>query len=159
MKRIRIVAVGRIRAPYWRAAAEEYQKRLGRVYRLEETIIKDGGAALPADERIRAEGEGILAALGAALGAADAAVRLDERGKSMDSPHLARYLENLFATGRTPCFIVGGAYGFSPAVIGSVRDALSFGPMTFPHELARVILLEQLYRADSIIRGGPYHHG
>lgn len=155
MKRIRIIVVGRVRAPYWRAAAEEYQKRLGRVYRLDETIIKDGDASLAADDRNRVEGERILAA----LGVGEDALRLDERGRMMDSPSFARYLERFFDTGRTPCFILGGAYGFSPAVSEKVREAVSLGPMTFPHELARVLLLEQLYRADSILRGGPYHHG
>ena len=57
-----------------------------------------------------------------------------------------------------PCFIIGGAYGLCPAVRNKARRVLSLGPMTFPHELAQVLLLEQLYRADAILRGAPYHH-
>lgn len=154
MKRIHIIAVGRIRAPYWRAAAEEYQKRLGHVYRLEETIIKDGDASLAVKDRNAVEGERILAA----LASSDYPVRMDERGECMDSPAFSAFIGKLCDTGRVPCFIVGGAYGFSPAVAERVPKTISFGPMTFPHELARVLLLEQLYRADAIAKGSPYHH-
>lgn len=154
MKRIRIIAVGRIRTPYWQAAAEEYQKRLGHVYRLDETIIRDGSSSLSAQARNAVEGERILSA----LSPSEHCVRLDERGECMDSPAFSRYIAKLCDTGKAPCFIVGGAYGFSPALAEAVPRAISFGPMTFPHELARVLLLEQLYRADAIARGNPYHH-
>ena len=155
MKRIRIVAVGRIRTPHWLSASEDYQKRLRHVYRLEETIIKDGDSSLSVQERNIVEGERILASLTAGY----QPVRLDEKGDSISSPDFSRYIEKLCDSGKIPCFIIGGAYGFSPAVTQAVTKAICFGPLTFPHELARVLLLEQLYRADSIARGTPYHHG
>lgn len=155
MKKIRILAVGKIKTPHWQAAALHYQERLRRSYGVEEIIIRDADPALPPVARNREEGIRLLAA----LKPMDIVFCLDERGEQFTSPNfaatLSRHLEN--AT-RTPCFIIGGAYGLSEDVRRRASILLSLGAATLPHELARVVLLEQLYRADCIIKGIPYHH-
>lgn len=154
MPRIHIVAVGRLREPHWKNAAAAYAARLQRGYDLVETIVKDGDASLTAGERMEVEGNRILQTLHSGC----MTVCLDENGETMTSVAFADFLRKTLDAGRTPCFIVGGAYGLSQAVLGRAAKKLSFGPMTFPHELARVLLFEQLYRADAIMRNRPYHH-
>ena len=154
MPQIHIIAVGRLREAHWKNAAEAYTRRLGRSYELAWTIIKDGDAALPPETRALAEGERILQALKASL----LPVCLDERGDPLSSEQFAHFLRCSFDAARAPCFIIGGAYGLSDAVRQRAEKSISFGPMTLPHELARVLLLEQLYRADAILHKRPYHH-
>lgn len=154
MPQIQIIAVGRLREPHWKNAAETYAKRLRHGYDLVETVIKDGDSSLPAAERTALEGERILQALKGNI----RTVCLDEHGGTMTSVKFAHFLRQCFDTAVTPCFVIGGAYGLSEAVKTRADKLLSFGPMTFPHELARVLLFEQLYRADCILRGRPYHH-
>ena len=154
MPQIQVIAVGRLREPYWKDAAEAYTKRLQRSHDLTETIVKDGDASLNAAERTAIEGERILQVLKPnAL-----PICLDEHGKTMTSVQFAGFLQQAFDQARSPCFIIGGAYGLARPVKERAAHLLSLGSMTFPHELARVLLFEQLYRADSILRGRPYHH-
>lgn len=156
MRRIRIISIGKPKATALDQAAREYLKRLGRYVPVVEDQLRDGPAEMPAMERCQREGLGILSA----LGPADYAVGLDETGRSMTSPALARCLGQWLEDPATqPCFIVGGAYGLSDDARQRCRTLLGLGPMTLPHELARVVLLEQLYRAMTILRGHPYHHG
>ena len=155
MPNIHFIWVGKLKQPHWRDAAAHYQKALGRHYTLRETVVKDGPGSLSIQDRNEREGEKILAA----LQPPDYGVALDERGTARSSVSLAKFLNTIIETpGATPCFIIGGAYGLAPAVKEQCRQTLSLGPMTFPHEMARVILLEQLYRAASILKGLPYHH-
>lgn len=154
MPQIHIASVGRLREPHWKNAAETYIKRLRHGYDLIETVIKDGDSSLSAADRANLEGERLLQALKGNL----KVVCLDERGGAMTSVQFARFLQQCFDTASMPCFVIGGAYGLSEAVKARADMLLSLGPMTFPHELARVLLLEQLYRADCIVRGRPYHH-
>ena len=154
MPQIHIIAVGRLREPHWKNAADAYQRRLQRGYDLTETIVKDGDASLVAADRTSIEGARILQAMKGNI----MPVCLDEHGETMTSPQFARFLQQTIDAARTPCFIIGGAYGLDGSVKERAAKLLSLGPMTFPHELARVLLLEQLYRADSILRGRPYHH-
>ena len=88
----------------------------------------------------------------------DFIVLLDERGKEMSSNALASWLEKRRALGRHLVFIIGGAYGFSDELYARADEMLSLSLMTFPHQLARLIFIEQLYRACTIIRGEGYHH-
>ena len=86
-------------------------------------------------------------------------ISLDRKGRLFTSRQLSSALKVWLETpGRTPCFVIGGAYGLSRDVVSRSDLTLSLGPMTLPHELARVVLLEQLYRADAILRNLPYHH-
>lgn len=154
MPQIHILAVGKLREPHWKNAAAAYMNRLRRGYDLVETLIKDGDASLSPAERMEIEGERILQALKSGL----TPVCLDERGKMFSSVEFAAFLRHSFDTAKTPCFIVGGAYGLSEKVKTRASRLISFSPMTFPHELARVLLFEQLYRADAILHNRPYHH-
>jgi 23S rRNA (pseudouridine1915-N3)-methyltransferase len=154
MKRIRILAVGRIKTPHWRMAAEHYAARLSPTVRLLEEIVKDADPSLPVEMRQERESQ----ALAKLLKPSDAPLRLDAGGELLDSPGFAALLRGLHDSGKTPCFLIGGAYGFSQAALRGVGRGISLSPMTFPHELARVLLLEQLYRAESILSGRGYHH-
>ena len=155
MPQIRIIAVGKLRTPHWREAADAYMRRLRRGYDIIETIVKDGEASLAPAERCAAEAVRVLQA----VKGCESLVCLDEIGEALSSESFAKRLQLCFETAHTPCFVVGGAYGLTNAVREKAKLILSFGPMTYPHELARVMLLEQLYRADAIIRNRPYHHG
>jgi 23S rRNA (pseudouridine1915-N3)-methyltransferase len=154
MKKIHILAVGKLREPHWQAAAAFYLNRLKRSITLTEQLVKDAIATRP-DERNDQEGKRLLAV----LAPNHYPICLDERGRQFTSLEFAAFLSQLHEQAeKTPCFIIGGAFGRSPAVLGMARTTLSFGSMTLPHELARVLLLEQIYRADQIGRKSPYHH-
>lgn len=155
MRTLRILAVGRIRTPFWQQAATHYMERIRHNCRLTETVVKDGGAALPPTARNADEGARLIAA----MGPTDIVVCLDEHGRNMTSRDFAGFIERLTENAtRTPCFVIGGAFGLDKSVLQRAEHKLALGPMTFPHEMARVVLLEQLYRVDAILRGAPYHH-
>lgn len=152
---IRLLSVGRFKADWWKQAADDYGKRIARFVPFEEKYAPDGAAALPPEKRMQAEGERLLGL----LEPRDWVLVLDERGRSLPSEVFARTLARLLDDpGARPCFVVGGAWVLAPAVKAVARETLSLGPMTLPHELARVVLLEQIYRAMTILRGMPYHH-
>ncbi|THB68519.1 MAG: 23S rRNA (pseudouridine(1915)-N(3))-methyltransferase RlmH [Desulfovibrio sp.] len=156
MKRIKCLWVGKLKAKHWLDAEAHYLKLLSRHVRLETAMVRDASGRLSPAERNQAEGKSLLAK----LGPKDLGVALDERGKSYDSPGLAKLLDTLLHDPvRTPCFIIGGAYGLSDEIKAACPQSLSLGPMTLTHEIARVLLLEQLYRAFAILKGLPYHHG
>ncbi|WP_300710135.1 23S rRNA (pseudouridine(1915)-N(3))-methyltransferase RlmH [uncultured Desulfovibrio sp.] len=154
-KPLRIVCVGKIKTPFWREAVEHYAQRIRRWRPLDMTEVRDGDASLPTARRNEQEAR----RLQEALTPQDAAIVLDERGASLTSPQLAALLQKLDqeAAGR-PCFIIGGPFGLTDEVRAAARRVISLGPMTLPHELARVLLLEQIYRAECIVRRIPYHH-
>jgi len=154
LKKLRIIAVGTLRSPHWKAAAAHYFERLKHWRRIQEHVVKNADAGLPEAERVRLEGQRLLLAV--QMG--DYLICLDERGKSMPSLMFAALLDEIATTSRTPCFMLGGAFGLDEAARSKARLVLSLGPMTLPHELARVLLLEQVYRAESILRKTPYHH-
>ena len=152
---LRLLTVGRLRSPHWKAAAEHYQDRLKRWLDLREDCLADGAAALAPAARSVEESNRLLAA----LTPRDLLICLDERGASYSSRDFAALLARLGEdANRVPCFVVGGAFGLSEAVRGQARHIIAFGPLTLPHELARVVLLEQIYRAECINRKVPYHH-
>lgn len=155
LKPLRVIAVGRLKTPFWKSAAEHYTGRILRWRAYTETIIRDGDPALPIVDRNALEGKGILAA----ITPMDIPIVLDERGKQFSSRQFSLFLEQVSENASLrPCFIVGGAFGFAPEVKRIARHCIALGPLTLPHELARVVLLEQLYRAESLIRNIPYHH-
>lgn len=146
---------GRLKTPFWKAAAEHYVERLVRWRAFTESIIKDGDPSLPIVDRNALEGKGILSA----LSASDIPVVLDERGKTFTSRQFSVFLERLSENAsRRPCFIIGGAFGLDDSVKQAASHLIALGPLTMTHELARVVLFEQLYRAESLTRGLPYHH-
>jgi 23S rRNA (pseudouridine1915-N3)-methyltransferase len=133
--RVLILAVGRLRAPFADDVAH-YEKLLSRYTRVEVVEVdEDEKLARRVPERAHV-------------------VVCDERGRARRSEDLSRWLEDRRQSGRDLVFVLGGPFG--TAVHGDER--LSFGPMTLPFQLARVVLLEQLYRAHKILAGEPYHH-
>ena len=134
--KVTVVAVGRLRPPF-QDDIQHYQKLLARHVRLELVEVRE-------DERVeRRIPERAFTSL------------LDVGGRSYDSPGLSGFLEQRRQSGLDLCFIVGGPYGLE---LDDVDHRLSLGPLTLPHQLARVVLLEQLYRAHKILAGEPYHH-
>ncbi len=131
-----VVAVGRIRPPF-SDDLEHYEKMLAGKARLELIEVRDDDQV---ERRIPPRSHRVL---------------LDARGRTYDSPAFARWLEDRRQGGRDVCFVVGGPFGTG---LERWDEQLSFGPMTFPHQLARVMLVEQLYRAHKILAGEPYHH-
>jgi len=149
--------VGKCREAALREAAALYEQKLARLARCEIHLVKDAPAALPPQEKSRRASQELLAR----LDARHLPVALDETGELWSSRELAARLRAWEAAARTPCFLVGGAYGLTDEVRERARRSgalFSLGRITLPHELARVVLLEQLYRAASINKGLPYHH-
>lgn len=154
MKPVRLLVVGAAKAPYFRDAAAHYLSALRRYLPAEEILVRDGKAS-DADRRKIEEGKALLAK----ITARDFLVVLDEGGASLPSRTLSDRLRALVEDpGRAPCFVIGGAFGLAPEVLARADMTLALGPGTLPHELARVVLYEQLYRAAAISAGAPYHH-
>jgi len=131
-----VVAVGKVRPPY-ADDVEHYRKMLGGHARVEIVEVREDEHV---ERRIPERAYRVL---------------LDSRGRTYDSEAFARWLEDRRQAGREVCFVIGGADGIA---LERRDETLSFGPMTFPHQLARVLLLEQLYRAHKILAREPYHH-
>lgn len=157
--RITVVAVGKLREKPYREMADEYLKRLTRYGRVAEVELPDLPEPANASEATQAqirqrEGEAILAK----LRPSDYVVALTIPGKMWDSPGLAAHLDDLAARGKGDLvFVIGGSLGLSEAVVARADEQLSMSRMTFPHQLARVMLLEQLYRCAKIQAGERYH--
>ena len=155
-----IICVGRLKEKPYRQMADEYLRRLGRYGKTEEIEIPDlpepaGTYSAALEEQIRTrEGEGILRA----IRPGDHVIALTIPGPAPDSVELADKIRNLrlHGTGRI-VFVIGGSLGLGRNVLERADEEMSMSRMTFPHQLARVILLEQLYRAEKIIAGERYH--
>ena len=154
--RIAVVTVGKLKERFWADACAEYLKRLKAYARVTVTEVADvdpGRAGGVAAARAK-EGEAILAALPETAHVVLMAIE----GKQRSSEGLSRRLDELALSGRSDiAFVIGGSDGVSRAVYDRADETLSFGPVTLPHNLARVVLLEQVYRAFKISRGEPYH--
>ena len=157
--KITLITVGKIKERYFEDAIKEYSKRLSRYCKLEIIQVADektpdgAGEALEAQIREK-EGQRILAQVkdGAYV------IALAIEGKMLDSVELSETIARLGVEGKSQVsFVIGGSLGLSPAVMARADNALSFSRMTFPHQLMRVILLEQIYRAFRIAAGEPYH--
>lgn len=148
-----ILAVGRLR-PYYRAACDDYLRRLGRYARLEEREVRETATASPAVGQ-RKDDTVLLARVPdrATLAA------LTREGSAWSSRELARRVERWRTSGKPLVLAIGGSWGLGPAVLERADARWSLGPLTLPHELARVVVLEQLYRAFTMLEGHPYHKG
>ena len=151
--KIRLLAVGRDRSGLFAPAAEEYLGRLARSLKVELVELPEARKQAGTPRAKEEEGETILSR----LRPGERLVALDERGEEPTSEGLARKLAAWQARGQDLAFCIGGADGLSPAVLERAAERLSLSRMTLPHRLARVVLLEQLYRASTILRGEPYH--
>ena len=157
--KITVLCVGRIKEDYFTDAVREYAKRLSRYAKLDIAEVEDEKTP---DKASDAENAAIKEKEGARLLARlpeDAyVIALAIDGKAPDSVELSRKIEDLGVRGKSHlCFIIGGSLGLSKSVLARADERLSFSRMTFPHQLMRVILLEQLYRSFRIMRGEPYH--
>ncbi|MGI6721153.1 MAG: 23S rRNA (pseudouridine(1915)-N(3))-methyltransferase RlmH [Anaerovoracaceae bacterium] len=146
---IRVICVGKLKEKYWKQAVAEYSKRLGAFCRLEIIEVKES----PSDD-VAEEGKSLLAR----IKGRDYVIALEIEGKSLDSPGLAEKIDKLGIGGRSDIdFIIGGSNGLSKEVSDRADFSLSFSAMTFPHQMMRVILLEQIYRSFKINRHEKYH--
>lgn len=153
-----LVCMGRLKEKYWRDAATEYEKRLSRFGKWETIELPDlpepANSSPAIEEQIKKkEGEAILAR----IRDGDIVVCLCIDGRQMDSVQLSAKLTELIDTGRRVVFVIGGSLGLSEDVLKRADQKLSFSNLTFPHPLMRVVLLEQLYRAERIRTGERYH--
>ena len=152
--RVHLVAVGRLRAGPERDLIDDYLLRFERTGRplglgpvVEHEVEDKKGGGMAAEAELLAKAVPVGAVL----------VTLDERGRVMSSPEFAGLLAGWRDQGREVAFVIGGADGISPDLRGKAEASVSFGAMVWPHMLVRVMLAEQLYRAATILGGGPYH--
>ena len=153
-----LICMGKLKEKYWRDAAAEYEKRLSRFGKWETIELPDlpepSNSSPAIEEQIKKkEGDAILSK----VRDGDVVVCLCIDGKQMDSVQLSKKLTELIDTGRRVMFVIGGSLGLSDEVVRRAQLKLSFSPMTFPHQLARIMLLEQTYRALKIAAGERYH--
>ena len=154
---IKLLAIGKTDQKALQALIEEYQKRLGFYIKFEFEIIPDIKKVknLTEDQQKQKEGELILAK----LNTTDVLILLDENGKQMDSVAFSNYLQKHMNSGiKQLVFVIGGPYGFSQEVYSKAQGKLSLSKMTFSHQMVRLFVVEQLYRAFTILRNEPYHH-
>lgn len=148
--RYRLVAIGKLRAGFYRDGCEHYLTRLGALTSSEVVELREGRGATSVVKR--AEGAALVAA------AAGHVVALDEAGRAFSTRDLAQHLSALELRGVSRVtLLVGGAEGHDTQLLSSVDDSWSLSPLTLPHDLARLVLLEQLYRVESLRAGHPYH--
>lgn len=152
--RLLVLAVGRLRAAY-REACDDYLRRLGRYARIEEVEVREA-SRVPTVEGQREEE---ARRLRSRLPAGATVVALAREGSGWRSEELARRLEGWRVAARPLAFVVGGSHGLSAGFLAAASARWSLGPLTLPHELARVVVVEQLYRAFTILGGEPYHKG
>lgn len=148
MTHVTFLWVDKTKFAWLREGIEFYRKRLAH-------YVKVSICEVPAGQDPYAEGVYILKAIpkGSLL------IALDVKGEVFDSHGLARFISMLETSGHSRlCFVIGGAYGLSQEVLNQAHRRISLSPLTFTHDMSRLILMEQLYRAYSIIKGAPYHH-
>lgn len=149
---IKILAVGKKHESWVSDGIERYQSRLKKPYDVEWVLLPHSALQ---DIRAREdESERILSR----LNDREFVILLDEIGDAIDSPQLSKLLDTTFTAGRTIVLIIGGAYGVDDRVRQQADFVWSLSPLVFPHQLVRLILAEQLYRAQQIAAGHPYHH-
>lgn len=156
--KIQLLATGKTRFPFIREGIEEYRRRLIHYtdFQIRELPELKNAGSWPVKKVMEEEAKATLKA----IDPGDYVVLLDEGGRHLDSLDFAGLLEmRQLGSFRTIFFVIGGAYGFAEEVYKRADLKLSLSKMTFSHQLVRLIFLEQLYRAYTIMRGEPYHHG
>lgn len=155
--KITLLLVGATDKKYLIEGIEDYQKRLIHYLPFEIRVLADikNSRHLSADQQKEREGKALLDL----VSSGDELVLLDVEGAEYSSPGLANWIEKRMLAGtRQVIFVVGGPYGFSDAVYKRADSKMSLSKLTFPHQLVRLLFIEQLYRAMTIIKGEPYHH-
>ncbi len=158
--KITFICVGSVRKTYIKDGVEEYLSRIKRYSPVEVIETKEGPSSfkMPIETVLKDEGERIFKKLKAG-NRGDYLIALDEKGRSLTSKGFADFIDRTISGGKNRlAFIVGGAYGLHDSITGMCDMALSLSAMTLPHDLARLVLAEQVYRAFTIIKGEPYSH-
>lgn len=152
--RIVVAAVGKPRGAALAAAIQEYETRAARYWPLEVREVREEPARSATPDQVR-EREG--GRLQAALPPGARVVACDPAGSGMSSEEFSEWLQRERELARDVAFLIGGAYGLASSIAAAASRRLLLAPWTLPHELARLVLAEQLYRAGTIVRGEPYH--
>ncbi len=155
--KITLAVIGKTEVGFVKQGIDEYVKRLQHYVQFNIQYISDvkGTRNMSEAQQKVAEGRALLAA----LDTSDHVVLLDEHGSERTSVEYSQWLQRRLASGcKRLVFVVGGPYGFSDDVYQRANEKISLSKMTFPHELVRLIFVEQLYRAFTILRNEPYHH-
>ena len=156
---INVICIGKLKEKYWKDAIEEYSKRISRfaklqIIELKETRISDNPSKAEEEKVKESEGEEILKK----IKPGDYCITLEIQGKQLDSVQLADKVRQIGIEGKSTIdLVIGGSLGLSPEVSRRADFKLSFSKMTFPHQMMRVILLEQVYRAFKINNNETYH--
>ena len=148
---INIVCVGNLKEKFWSEAEKEYLKRLSRFCKVVVKEVEEQNKYEVVDKIISVEGEKILSAL------EGKSILLDIQGKELTSEQFASKIKDISLKSSRITFVIGGSYGVSSDVKRKIEDKVSFGKVTYPHNLARIILLEQIYRAFMINSNSKYH--
>ena len=155
--KIQLIIIGKTNQNFVQQGLIEFRSRLEHYYPFEIETIQDikNTKQLSVEQLKEKEGEKFLQS----FQPGDYIVLLDERGKEFTSVEFAGYIEKKAHTGsKRLVFVIGGAYGFSPAVYEAAHEKIALSKMTFPHQLIRLVFIEQLYRAMTILNNEPYHH-
>ena len=151
-----LIQVGKTVNKHFQAGISDYVERIGHYMPFDVVTIPElrNTKNLTEDQQKQAEGELILKQ----LQPSDTVVLLDEHGQQFRSVDFARWLQQKQNTARRLIFVIGGPYGFSPAIYSRANEQISLSLMTFSHQMIRLTFTEQIYRACTIIKGEPYHH-
>jgi 23S rRNA (pseudouridine1915-N3)-methyltransferase len=149
---IGIVAVGKLR-PYYRDAADDYGRRLKRYVSVSEHEVREASRAPNVATQLADEAK----RLSAKISPGSVVVALTREGSGWTSRELASQVDRWLTSSRSVALLIGGSNGLEPSLLARADSRWSLGPLTLPHELARVVVLEQLYRGFTILRGEPYH--
>ena len=151
--KIRLLAIGRDRSGLYAPAIDEYVKRISRYAKLEVLELPEARRHAGTPRAKLEEGETLLSK----LRDGERAIALDERGREWTSVELARRVERWTSGGRDVALVIGGSDGLAPEVLARAEETLALSRFTLAHRLARLVLVEQLYRAFTILKGEPYH--
>jgi len=149
---ITVFAIGKKHEQWVAEGVSRYQERLRAPWNLEWVLLPH--SSFEGSRAREEESERIIGR----VDPSDYVILLDERGKLLDSPALAHHIDNLFTNSRNVVLVIGGAYGVDERLTHRADLIWSLSPLVFPHQLVRLILTEQLYRAQEIVAGRPYHH-
>lgn len=154
--RITLLVVGKTTDPRLQSLIEDYQQRLKHYIPFEFVVVPDikNAKTLSQEQLKSAEGQAILSFLTPAMDV----LLLDEHGLEFRSIEYANFLQKKMGSGRDLTLVIGGAYGFSKEVYNRANGKISLSQMTFSHQMIRLMAIEQIYRAMTILRGEPYHH-
>ena len=151
-----LILVGKTTNKHFVACINDYVERIGHYMPFSITTIPElkNSKSLSEDQQKEREGELIMKQ----LQASDTVVLLDEHGSQMRSIEFASWLQKMQNSARRLVFVIGGPYGFSPALYQRANQKISLSLMTFSHQMVRLVFTEQIYRACTILKGEPYHH-